>query len=89
VGQEDRSTEPCGNGPKCVVSKDQRIQLGNHFIVVNPYYAFTYERKKVEFSARLHYLWNSANNDPFVGFGIKSTQPGQAFHVNYATCSTT
>jgi hypothetical protein len=66
-------------------SNSRPVNIGNHFIVVNPFYAFTYERKKVEFSARLHYLWNSANNDPFVGFGIKSTQPGQAFHVNYAT----
>ena len=61
------------------------VNIGNHFVAVNPYYAFTYRRKKVEFSARLHYLWNSINNDPFVGFGIKSMQPGQAFHVNYAT----
>jgi hypothetical protein len=66
-------------------SNTRPVNIGNHFIVVNPFYACTYERKKVEFSARLHYLWNSANNDPFVGFGIKSTQPGQAFHVNYAT----
>jgi len=61
------------------------VNPGNHFVVVDPYYAFTYERKKVELSTRLHYLWNSTNNDPFVGFGIKSMQPGQAFHVNYAT----
>ena len=61
------------------------VNIGNHFVVVNPYYAFTYERKKVEFSARLHYLWNSTNNEPFVGLGIKSMQPGQAFHINYAT----
>lgn len=61
------------------------VNIGNHFVAVNPYYAFTYERNKVEFSARFHYLWNSTNNDPFVGFGIKSMQPGQAFHVNYAT----
>lgn len=65
---------------------DQRpVNLGNHFVAVNPYYALTYERKKVEFSVRLHYLWNSTNNDPFVGFGIRNTQPGQAFHINYAT----
>jgi hypothetical protein len=65
---------------------DQRsVNIGNHFVVVNPYYALTYERKKMEFSARLHYLWNSTNNDPFVGFGIRNMQPGQAFHVNYAT----
>jgi hypothetical protein len=61
------------------------VNIGNHFVVVNPYYALTYERKKIEFSARLHYLWNSTNHDPFVGFGIRNMQPGQAFHVNYAT----
>jgi hypothetical protein len=61
------------------------VNIGNHFVVVNPYYALTYERKKIEFSTRLHYLWNSANNQPFVGFGIRNMQPGQAFHVNYAT----
>jgi hypothetical protein len=61
------------------------VNIGNHFVVVDPYYAFTYERKKTEFSARLHYLWNSANNDPFVGFGIKNMHPGQGFHFNYAT----
>jgi len=66
--------------------RDSRpVNLGNHFVVVDPYYAFTYERKQVELSVRLHYLWNSTNDDPFVGFGIKSMQPGQAFHVNYAT----
>ncbi len=66
-------------------SDSRPVNLGNHFVVVDPYYAFTYERKKVELSARLHYLWNSTNNDPFVGFGIKDMQPGQAFHINYAT----
>jgi hypothetical protein len=52
------------------------VNIGNHFVVVNPYYALTYERKKIEFSARLHYLWNSANNDPFAEFGIRNMQPG-------------
>ena len=66
-------------------SDSRPVNLGNHFLVVDPYYAFTYERKKVELSARLHYLWNSTNNDPFIGFGIKDMQPGQAFHINYAT----
>ena len=66
---------------------DQRpVNIGNHFVLINPYYALTYEWKtKFEVSARLHYLWNSVNTDPFVGFGIKSMQPGQAFFVNYAT----
>ena len=66
-------------------SDRQAVNIGNHFVVFNPYYAVTYERKKTEFSIRLHYLWNSTNDDPFVGFVIRSMQPGQAFHVNYAT----
>jgi len=65
-------------------SDRRSVNIGNHFVVVNPYYALTYERKQVEFSARLHYLWNSTNTDPYVGFGINDMQPGQAFHVNYA-----
>jgi hypothetical protein len=65
---------------------DQRpVNIGNHFVTINPYYCFTYEQKKWEISTRVHYLWNSTNTDPFVGFGIKSLQPGQAFHTNYAT----
>ena len=66
-------------------SASRPVNLGNHFVVVDPYYAFTYERKKAELSARLHYLWNSTNNDPFIGFGIENMQPGQALHINYAT----
>lgn len=71
--------------PTGAYSDRRPVNIGNHFVVVNPYYALTYERKKIEFSARLHYLWNSANNDPFAGFGIRNMQPGEAFHVNYAT----
>jgi len=60
------------------------VKIGNHFVAVDPYYALTYDRKKIEFSARLHYLWNSANSDPFAGFGIRNMQPGQAFHSNHS-----
>jgi hypothetical protein len=73
-------------GPTGRYSDRRPVNIGNHFVVVDPYYALSYERKKVEFSARLHYLWNSTNSDPFLGFGIKNMQPGQAFHMNYATC---
>ena len=66
-------------------SSSRPVNLGNHLVALDPYYAFTYGQKKVELSARLHYLWNSINNNPFVGFGIKNLQPGQAFHINYAT----
>jgi hypothetical protein len=65
-------------------SDQQPVNLSNHYVVAEPYYALTYEIAKVEFSARLHYFWNSVNHDPFVGFGDNSTQPGQAFHMNYA-----
>ncbi|HLJ86667.1 MAG TPA: transporter [Candidatus Angelobacter sp.] len=61
------------------------VNIGNHFVMVEPYYAVTYELKKIEFSARFHYFWNSTNNDPFIGFGIRNLQPGQATHLNYAT----
>ncbi len=70
--------------PTGTYSDKRPVNIGNHFVVVDPYYALTYERKKIEFSARLHYLWNSANNDPFAGFGISNLQAGQAFHINYA-----
>ena len=61
------------------------VNIGNHFVYLDPYYAATYARKKIEFSTRLHYLWNAANNDPFAGFGIRNLQAGQAFHINYTT----
>ena len=71
--------------PTGTYSDKRAVNIGNHFVFVNPYYAITYERKKVEASARVHYLWNSANSDPFVGLDIRTMRPGQAFHVNYAT----
>ena len=71
--------------PTGTYSDRRAVNIGNHFVFVDPYYAVTYERKKVEVSARVHYLWNSVNNDPFVGLGIRNMQPGQAFHVNYST----
>jgi hypothetical protein len=62
----------------------QPVNLGNHFVAINPYYALTYEVRQFEVSVRLHYLWNSVNHDPFVGFSDHSVQPGQAVHVNYS-----
>jgi hypothetical protein len=71
--------------PTGTYSDRQPVNIGSHVVSLDPYYAITYERKKMEFSARVHYLWNSANDDPFAGFGIRNVQPGQAFHLNYAT----
>jgi hypothetical protein len=66
------------------VSDRRAVNVGNHFVFVDLYYAVTYERKKIEVNARVHYLWNSANKDPSVGLRIGNIQPGQAFHANYA-----
>jgi hypothetical protein len=71
--------------PDGTYSDKRPLNIGNHFVFLEPTYAVTYQRKKIEFSSRAHYLWNSTNNDPYVGFGIRNMQPGQAFHVNYAT----
>lgn len=65
-------------------SDAQPVNLGNHCISFNPWYAFTYEFRKVEVSSRIHYLWNSVNHDPYVGFGVRDVQAGQAFHMNYS-----
>ena len=68
---------------------DQRpLNPGNNVVSVNPWYAFTYyplkNSTKLEVSSRVHYLWNSENDAPFVSYGIKSMKAGQAFHENYA-----
>ena len=65
-------------------SDTQPVNVGNNFVVVDPYYALTYEIRKLEFSARLHYLWNSINHEPFTALGANTVQPGQAFHMNYS-----
>jgi hypothetical protein len=62
----------------------QPVNIGNNSVVLDPYYAATYELNKIEFSIRLHYLWNSTNDDPFVGFGVRNTRAGEAVHVNYS-----
>jgi hypothetical protein len=67
-------------------SDNRPVNIGNHFVSLTPTYVFTYEpNKKVEFTGQFYFLWNSTNNDPFAGFGIKNTQAGQALHANYAT----
>ncbi len=61
------------------------VNVGSNIYSVNPYYAFTLlPTPKLEFSSRLYYLWNSENDNPFFRLGADDTQPGQAFHMNYA-----
>src|SRR5271167_190373 len=64
---------------------NRAINPGNNMVSLNPYYAFTIlPSDKLEISARLHYLWNSENDNPYTGLDAGSTQPGQAFHANFA-----
>jgi hypothetical protein len=61
------------------------LNIGNNVLSLNPYYAFTiFPTDKLEVSARLHYLWNSQNDNPYEGLDASSVQPGQAFHANLA-----
>jgi len=61
------------------------VNAGSNMVSINPYYAFTImPMEKLEVSARLHYLWNSENDSPFVALNASNVQPGQAFHANYA-----
>lgn len=65
--------------------RNRAVSAGSNMVSINPYYAFTImPTDRLELSARLHYLWNSENDEPFVGLGARTIQPGQAFHANYA-----
>lgn len=65
--------------------RNSAVNTGSNIVSLNPYYAFTIMPiDKLEISARLHYLWNSKNDEPFVGLGAGEIQAGQAFFANYA-----
>jgi len=59
------------------------VNLSSHAFTVHPYYAITVlPAKRIETSWRVHYLWNSHNDDPPLASGARSTQAGQAIHFN-------
>jgi len=65
--------------------RNRAVNAGSNIFSINPYYAFTIiPTDKLELSARLNYLWNSKNDEPFVRMGAEDIQPGQAFYANYA-----
>jgi hypothetical protein len=70
--------------PAASYDNGKPVTLSNNFVAIDPYYALTYELPKIEFSARLYYLWNSVNHEPFTGLGADAVQAGQAFHMNYS-----
>ena len=57
---------------------------GSNFYSFDPYWAATwFILPQWTASWRVHYLWNSENDDP--GNGFSTLQAGQAVHLNYAT----
>lgn len=74
---------PTGN-----YDNEKALNVGSNFFSFDPYWAFTFFlTPKLDLSARLHYLWNDENEDPFVPPGapaLDSTQAGQAWHANFA-----
>jgi hypothetical protein len=64
-------------------SRMSNANIGDNAFTVHPYYALTaFPVKRLETSWRVHYLWNSTNNDPPISTGARSTQAGQAIHFN-------
>jgi hypothetical protein len=63
--------------------RTEAVSLSSHAFTVHPYYAITvFPTKRIETSWRVHYLWNSRNDDPPLASGVRSTQAGQAIHFN-------
>ena len=65
--------------------KKYLINPGSNLWTIEPYYAFTWFLTP-EFSTswRIHYTYNTKNDDPFAPPGVTSVKPGQAFHFNYS-----
>jgi protoheme IX farnesyltransferase len=64
-------------------SRTSAVNIDSNAFTVHPYYAITVvPKKRIESSWRIHYLWNSTNNDPPISTGAQSTQAGQAIHLN-------
>jgi hypothetical protein len=64
-------------------SRTSSVNIGNNTFTVHPYYAITvFPTKRLETSWRVHYLWNSTNNNPPISTGAQSTQAGQTIHFN-------
>ena len=58
---------------------------GSNLWTIEPYYAFTwFLTPEVSTSWRIHYTYNTKNDDPFAPPGVTSVKPGQAFHFNYS-----
>lgn len=59
------------------------VNLGSNAFAIDPYYAITaLPTRHVETSWRFQYLWNSVNHAPPLASGARSTQAGQAVHLD-------
>jgi hypothetical protein len=64
-------------------SRTSDVNISSNAFTVHPYYSITvFPKKRIETSWRVHYLWNSTNNDPPISTDAQSTQAGQAIHFN-------
>ena len=86
------------NGPKfvqrielqCILptgnyDRNKALNQGSNYFSFNPYWAATYfVNSKWTVSARIHYLWNSKNDEPNVP-GVTEVKAGQAIHLNLAS----
>jgi len=64
-------------------SRTSGVNISSNTFTVHPYYAITaFPDKRIETSWRVHYLWNSTNNNPPISTDAQSTQAGQAIHFN-------
>jgi hypothetical protein len=62
------------------------VNLGDHALHFNPYYAATWEiTPRWDLTARFHYLWNGKNSDPPAAMRARSSQAGQAVHMNFSS----
>jgi hypothetical protein len=69
--------------PVGAYTQSSAVNISSHAFTVHPYYAITaFPTKHLETSWRLHYLWNSENDSPPLSSGARSTQAGQAIHLN-------
>lgn len=66
-------------------SENYNINTGSNIWTIEPYYSFTFFfTPKFTTSWRIHYAFHTENDDPFVGLGVNSIEPGQVFHFNYS-----